>query len=127
MTPPPAPMSPTGPPPAQKSNGLLWVLIGVGGVFFLIVVAIFAAGLFVAHRVREGHFEMKSADGTVQIGGAAKVPTWVPEYPGSNPHNAFSAQGREGRSRTFMFKTPDSADHVTKFYHDQLEASGLSV
>jgi hypothetical protein len=99
-------MTPPVPPvPAKKSNVLLWVLIGVGGFFFLIVVVVLAGGLFVAHKVREGHFEMKSADGTVQIGGDAKLPTWVPEYPGSKPQNAFSAQVRDGRSGTFMFKT----------------------
>lgn len=121
MTPSPAP------PPAKKSNVLLWILIGVGGFFALIVVVVLAAGLFLAHRVRQGHFELKSVDGTVQIGGDAKVPAWVPDYPGSNPQNAFVAQGRDGRNGTFMFKTKDSADHVTQYYREQLEASGLKV
>jgi hypothetical protein len=121
-------MTPPVPPaPAKKSNVLLWVLIGVGGVFFLIVVAVLAGGLFVAHKIRQSNFELKSADGTIQIGGDAKIPTWVPDYPGSSPQTAFAAQGKSGRSGTFMFKTEDSADHVTKFYRDQLEASGLSV
>jgi hypothetical protein len=121
-------MTPPVPPaPAKKSNVLLWILIGVGGVFALIVVLVVAGGLFAVHKIRQTNFELKSADGTVQFGGSAKVPTWVPDYPGSNPRNAFSAQGREGRSGTFVFKTRDSADHVTKFYRDQLEASGLAV
>jgi hypothetical protein len=128
MTPPPAPMSPSGPPPpAKKRNVLLWVLVGVGGFFFLIVAGVLAGGIFVAHKIRQNNFEFKSADGRVQIGGDAKAPTWVPDYPGSHPQNAFSAQGREGRSGTFMFKTADSVDHVTKYYRDQLEASGLSL
>jgi hypothetical protein len=121
MTPPVPPM------PAKKSNVLLWILIGVGGFFALIVILVLAGGLFVAHKVRQTNFELKSADGTVQIGGSAKVPTWVPDYPGSSPENAFSAQGKDGRSGTFTFKTKDSADHVAKFYRDQLEASGLKV
>lgn len=121
MTPPPAPL------PAKKSNVLLWVLIGVGGFFFLLVVVVLAGGLFLAHRVRDGHFEMKSADGTVQIGGDAKVPAWVPEYPGSKPQNAFVAQGKRGQSGTFIFKTKDSPDHVAKYYREQLEASGLTI
>ena len=121
-------MTPPVPPaPAKKSIVLLWILIGVGGVFALIVVLVVAGGLFAVHKIRQTNFELKSADGTVQFGGSAKVPTWVPDYPGSNPRNAFSAQGREGRSGTFVFKTRDSADHVTKFYRDQLEASGLAV
>jgi hypothetical protein len=121
MTPPVPPM------PAKKSNVLLWILIGVGGFFALILIAVFAGGLFVAHKIRQTNFELKSADGTVQFGGAAKIPTWVPDYPGSNPRNAFSAQGRDGRSGTFMFKTKDSADHVARYYREQLEASGLKV
>jgi hypothetical protein len=119
---------PVPPPPAKKSNVLLWVLIGVGGFFALIVVLVVAGGLFLAHQARRpGGLQINSGQGTIQIGGAAKIPTWVPEYPGSNPQTAFSAQGREGRSGTFVFKTRDSADHVAKYYRDQLEASGLTV
>jgi hypothetical protein len=99
-------MTPAVPPaPPKKSNVLLWVLIGVGGFFFLIVVLVLAGGLFIAHKVRQTNFEFKSADGTVQIGGNAKIPTWVPDYPGSSPRTAFTAQGREGRTGTFTFKT----------------------
>ena len=129
MTPPPAPLSPSGPPPsAKKANVLLWVLIGVGGFFALIIVVVVAAGLFLAHQARRpGGVQFKSGDGTVQIGGDAKIPTWVPDYPGSNPQTAFSAQGKDGPSGTFTFRTRDSADHVAKYYRDQLEASGLTV
>jgi hypothetical protein len=122
MTPPPAPL-----PPAKKSNVLLWVLVGVGGFCALIVVAVLAGGLFIAHKVRQTNFEFKSADGTVQIGGSPKAPTWVPDYPGSNPRNAFSAQGKDGRSGAFTFNTKDSVEHVVKYYRDQLEGSGLPI
>jgi hypothetical protein len=122
MTPPVAPQ-----PPPKKSNVLLWILIGVGGFFALVVDLVLAGGLFVAHKIRQSNFELKSADGTVQIGGSAKVPTWVPDYPESNPRNAFSAQGKEGRSGAFTFKTKDSVERVVKYYRDQLEGSGLPV
>jgi len=122
MTPPVPPQ-----PPAKKSNVLLWVLIGVGGFVALIVVIVLASGLFVAHKIRQVNFELKSGDGTIQVGGAAKAPTWVPDYPGSSPRNAFSAQGKDGRSGTFTFKTSDSPDHVAKYYREQLEATGLQV
>jgi hypothetical protein len=128
MTPAPPPMSPSGPPPpAKKSNVLLWVLLGVGGFFFLIVVALLAGGLFVAHKIRQNNFEFKSADGSFQIGGAAKVPAWVPEYPGSKPKSIFSASNKGVRSGTFMFTTQDSPDHVAQYYRDQLEAAGLTI
>jgi hypothetical protein len=125
MTPP----VPPGPlvPAKKKTNVLLWVLIGVGGFFFLIIVGVLAGGLFLAHKVREGHFEMKSADGAIQIGGDAKVPAWVPVYPGSKPQNAFSALVKDGRSGTFVFKTSDSPDRVAQYYREQFEAAGLRV
>jgi hypothetical protein len=121
MTPPVPPM------PAKKSNVLMWVLIGVGGFFALIVVVVLAGGLFLAHKVQQGNFQLKTADGTIQIGGDAKIPTWVPDYPGSNPQNAFSAQVKDGRNGPFIFRTKDSADHVVRYYREQLEASGLKI
>jgi len=129
MTPPTSPLPPGGSaPPAKKSNALLWILLGVGGFFVLIVVVAIAGGLFIVHKARQaGQFELKSGDGTIQIGGSAKTPTWVPDYPGSNPQTAFSAQGKDGRSGTFVFNTKDSAEHVAQFYRDQLESSGLTV
>jgi hypothetical protein len=123
-------MTPPVPPaPAKKSNVLLWILIGVGGFFALIVVVVVAAGLFLVHQARRpGGVQFKSGDGAIQIGGAAKMPTWLPDYPGSNPQTAFVAQGKDGQNGgTFIFKTKDSADHVVQYYRDQLEASGLKI
>jgi hypothetical protein len=74
-----------------------------------------------------GTLEMKSAEGTVKIGGNAKLPAWVPDYPGSEPQGAFSAQGKDGDSGNFAFKTKDGSDKVLKFYQDQFQASGLKV
>jgi hypothetical protein len=122
MTPPVAPV-----PQAKKSNVLLWVLIGVGGFFALIIVVVLAGGLFVAHKMRQNNFEFTSRDGSVQIGGAAKVPGWVPDYPGSNPKSIFSARNKGVQSGTFIFKTQDSADHVAQYYRDQLEGSGFTM
>jgi hypothetical protein len=76
---------------------------------------------------KKGRFKMESSDGTVQIGGDAKVPTWVPDYPGSNPQVAYSARGKDGQSGTFNFKTKDSSQQVAKYYREQLEAAGLVI
>jgi hypothetical protein len=45
---------------------------------------------------KSGKFTMKE-DGkaTLTVGGKAKVPSWVPDYPGSDPQGAFSAQGED--------------------------------
>jgi hypothetical protein len=74
-----------------------------------------------------GTLEVKTADGTAKFGGNAKVPAWVPDYPGSDPQAAFSAQGREGDSGTFTFKTRDASDKVVRYYQDQFQSAGLKV
>lgn len=75
----------------------------------------------------KGTVEFKSADGNVKIGGDAKIPTWIPEYPGSQPKGTFSAQSNEGTAGTYAFKTSDSADKVSKFYEDSFKSAGLEV
>jgi hypothetical protein len=206
--PPPLPPAPVSP---KKSNVLLWVLVGVGAFFALIIVGVLAVGLFVVHKARQagldpelmkrnpalaatkimtamnpniefvsmdeakqeitlrdkksgdtytisfddarqgrfkmkqngkavvtingsgaggngnGTVEVKSEDGSVRIGGDAKIPTWVPDYPGSSPQGAFAAQGKDGHRGTFTFKTKDSPDKVAKFYQDEFQSSGLKV
>jgi hypothetical protein len=128
--PPPLPLG--GGAPQKKSNVLLWVLIGVGTLFVLFIVGLMAAGLFVAHKVKQASADGKgivlnSPDGSFQIGGRAKVPAWVPEYPGSNPQSAFSARGKDGEGGTFVFKTKDSPEQVSKYYQDQFQASGMKI
>ena len=78
---------------------------------------------------KNGKFTVKEGDGRamVTLGGGAKVPAWVPDYPGSDPQAAFSAQGHDGESGTFTFKTSDPAVKVTKFYQDQFQTSGLQI
>jgi hypothetical protein len=145
------------PPPQKKSNVLIWILVAVGGLFLIGFAVIVGGGLYVAHRVKDfaetrdgklvlkqdgkdviissgekgsnGSFEVKSADGTVKFGAGAdaKVPSWVPSYPGANNQGVFSAQTKEGASGTFTFKTSDSVSKVTEFYQDGLKSSGLKI
>jgi hypothetical protein len=78
----------------------------------------------------DGSLEIKSADGTVKIGGGAaagKVPAWIPDYPGSNTQGSFSAQTKEGSSGSFSFKTKDSIDKVVHYYEDGFKSTGLKV
>ena len=77
---------------------------------------------------KSGKFTMKeNGKTTLTVGGKAKVPAWVPDYPGSDPQGAFSAQGEDGASGTFTFKTSDSSDKVVKYYQDQFKASGMTA
>ncbi|HTR39394.1 MAG TPA: hypothetical protein VMH80_26145 [Bryobacteraceae bacterium] len=128
----PPPLPPGGAAPAKKTNLLLWVLIGVGVVFVLFIVGLMAASLFVAHKVKQASVDgngivFNSRDGTVQIGGRAKIPAWVPDYPGSNPRGTFTASGKDGGGGIFAFTTNDSPDKVYQYYQDQFQSSGLKV
>ncbi len=77
---------------------------------------------------KNGKFTMtENGKATLTVGGKAKAPAWVPDYPGSDPQGAFSAQGEDGAGGTFTFKTQDSSDKVVKYYQDQFKASGLTV
>jgi hypothetical protein len=175
------------PPPVKKTNPLVWILGGLGGCLVLVVICVFAFGLFVAHKAKQagidpdlmkrnpalaaakimvaanpdiemvnsdegrqeitvrdkksgktytmsfedaknGKFTMKE-DGktTLTVGGKSKAPSWVPDYPGSDPQGAFSASNADGDSGTFAFKTKDSSEKVTKYYQDRFQSSGLKV
>ncbi len=77
---------------------------------------------------KNGKFTMKE-DGktTLTVGGKAKVPSWVPDYPGSDPQGAFTASGADGESGTFTFKTRDGSDKVVQYYQDQFKSAGMKV
>jgi hypothetical protein len=79
--------------------------------------------------VKKGRFSMRGTDGhsSFSIGGDAKIPAWVPDYPGSHPQAAFSAKGDDGESGTFTFKTSDAGAKVAKFYRDQFQSSGMRI
>ena len=77
-----------------------------------------------------GTIEVKDSDGSiVKIGGGgpAKVPAWVPDYPGSEPQGAFSAQSGDGSSGSFVFKTKDPIDKVVKFYEEGFKQMGMKT
>lgn len=200
------------PPPVKKKvSPIVWVLVGIGAFFMIVVVLVVGAGFFLVHKAKQagldpelmrrnpalasvkimaalnpnievlsidenrglvtvrdkkegktysvnledakkgkfvfqqdgkdavtfnasgdgknGTLEVKSADGTVKIGGGqtAKVPTWVPDYPGSSPQVAYSAQSKDGDSGSYAFKTHDPVDKVTRFYEDGLKSSGMKI
>jgi hypothetical protein len=143
--------------PAKKSGALKWILIGVGGFLLLCVVGILLLGIFVVNKAKQavsfedakqgkivlkengkdtvtfsasgdrGTLEVKSAEGSVKFGGAAKIPAWVPDYPGSEPQGAFSAAQKDGEAGSFVFKTKDDSGKVIKYYQDQFQSLGLKL
>jgi len=76
-----------------------------------------------------GPMTVKSSEGTMQFGQAslAKVPNWVPKYPGGQMTGAFSAQ-REGKdSGTFQIKCSGSVEQVAVFYEKELTGVGMKI
>ncbi|MBI2680913.1 MAG: zinc ribbon domain-containing protein [Candidatus Solibacter usitatus] len=77
-----------------------------------------------------GTLEMKSADGTVKFGSgaAAKIPSWIPSYPASNPQGNFSAQDKDGgETGSFVFVTKDTPKAVLAFYEQGLKGAGFQI
>lgn len=193
------------PPVKKKTNPLIWILIGVIGLFMFIGIAVGVVTIFAVHKVKQfgsemksnpglamtkmmarmnpnaevlstndsdgtvtikdkstgkvmtmkfdpdtkkmvmidgdgkkvelsasgsgddGKVEIKSSDGTVKFGGGDKSPAWVPAYPGSSPEGNFSAQGADGSTSTFSFKTKDSPEKVRAYYEEAVKSNGMKV
>ena len=73
--------------------------------------------------------EMKGSNGEiVNIGsGDAKVPEWIPAYPGAKPEGKYTRQGADGEAGAFGFSTRDPVKQVLAFYNQGLKAGGLNI
>jgi hypothetical protein len=85
---------------------------------------------------RRGRFRLEAEDengkhAAVEIGGSANLPSWVPSYPGSNPHAVFSARGESddgaGEGGNFTFTTSDPLARVRSFYEDEGRRLGMDI
>jgi len=76
-----------------------------------------------------GSLELKSDQGSLKMGAGAgdKLPSWVPNYPGSDPQANFSVRTDKEQNGTFGFTTKDSIEQVVKHYEDALKSAGLTV
>ncbi len=80
--------------------------------------------------VKEGRIKFQEEGGeAVSFGGgaAAKVPAWVPSYPGAKPEGTFSSQGGENEGGMFGFKTGDGAKKVLGWYEQSLKGGGFTT
>jgi len=84
------------------------------------------AGEKVEIRGAPGSVEVKSPEGTMRIG-AAKLPEWLPLYPGLEQVGSFAAQGKEGESGTASFKSRDPIEKVAGFYEEKLKEAGMET
>jgi hypothetical protein len=87
-------------------------------------------------QLRNGKFSMRAFDengkaATVEIGGNVKLPSWVPEYPGSTAVATFAAKGdsdgERGEAGNFSFTTKDGPAKVIAFYQDKFRELGMKT
>ena len=85
-------------------------------------------------ELKNGKFSMKAFDeegkaATVEFGGDVKLPSWVPDYPGSKPVATFAARGDsagdQGEAGNYSFTTHDDAAKVMAFYQDKFKELGM--
>jgi hypothetical protein len=84
---------------------------------------------------RNGRFTLKADDdhgsGSVEIGGDGKIPSWIPQYPGSHPQTTVTAKGESdegaGEAGNFNFETDDSQSRVMRFYEDKAREMGMTL
>lgn len=76
-----------------------------------------------------GSLTVKGPDGTMQFGAGvtAKIPAWVPQYPGAQVVGTFSAQGGEGDAGSFQLKCSGSVEAVAAFYEREIKSAGMTV
>lgn len=77
-----------------------------------------------------GSLTVKGSNGeTMEFGSgaAAKIPSWVPGYPGAKPEGTFSAHAESGEGGMFTFKTGDGNKKVLSWYEDSLKGAGFKI
>ena len=80
-----------------------------------------------------GSLDVKTKEGSAKFVAAsdAKLPNWLPSYPGAKIQvtlsATISAQGKDGEGGSFGFSTTDSVEKVVTFYEDNLKQAGLKV
>ena len=81
---------------------------------------------------KKGRFKIQSTDesgksATMEIGGEAKMPSWVPKYPGAEVKGNFSANSGDGEGGMFNFNTKDAPAKIISFYTDELKGAGYKI
>jgi hypothetical protein len=89
-------------------------------------------------QARNGQFKFSAKDedgktASMEFGAAAtnKLPSWVPNYPGSTAQGTFAVRGDSndgsGEGGNFTFTTRDGGSKVMSFYTDKAKEMGMKV
>ena len=77
--------------------------------------------------IKRGKIDIKSPDGRVVIGGKARMPEWLPKYPGMEGDPVTQVESLEKGKGTIVFHTPDKVDKVATWYEQTLKDGGFTV
>ena len=74
-----------------------------------------------------GKVTIKTDDGEMQFGGAAKLPEGITPYPGSKMTGGFAGSGKDGQGGLASFEVKGKAAEVMAHFRKQIESAGLKV
>jgi hypothetical protein len=74
-----------------------------------------------------GGIEVSTPEGTARISTTAKVPAWIPSYPGSSARGTFSSESAREDVGSFSFTTTDNASKVVEWYSAEFTKGGMQV
>ena len=77
--------------------------------------------------LKQGKLEISGEDGKIQVGANvdAKIPQWVPIYPGAKQQNVMSTQTAEADGGTMMLEVKEEFGKVKAWYEEQIKAGGF--
>jgi len=72
---------------------------------------------------------VQSSDGTATFsaGGDAKLPAWLPAYPGATAKGTFTSTTNGTTQSAFGFNTTDTPAQVMEYYQTQLKTAGFDI
>jgi hypothetical protein len=129
------------PAPPRKTNPLVWIVVGVLGLFLMAVIAMVAGGIFIAKKAGDmaanskvsmeadmnaKALVLKGPDGTVRFGDSATLPDWLPVYPRAKAQSAGTQTSDSQESGMVMITTSDSPQKVIHFYQAAFKTAGIT-
>jgi len=77
--------------------------------------------------LKQGKLEISGEDGKIQVGANvdAKIPQWVPIYPGAKQQNVMSTQTAEADGGTIMLEVKEEFGKVKAWYEERIDAGGF--
>ena len=77
--------------------------------------------------VKKGKITFEGPDGEKAEFGTAKLPDWIPAYPGATVTTGMTGSGKQGSGGMVSMSADGKAEDILKWYEDKFTAAGMSV